>query len=164
MPQESSQNATKNNRRWIIAAVAVVCAIALSAGFLIQRTIPPPVNQPAMVFHGQRFTLMIARTEADQEKGLGGIPSMPEDRGMAFPFDRPGAYGFWMKGMLFPLDIIWLYKGQVIAVKTLPAPIGNQAPAQFQPIQPADVVIELNAGTAQRIGLVPGSTVTLEGI
>ena len=33
---------------------------------------------------------------------------MSENQGMLFIFNYPSKQGFWMKEMMFPLDIIWL--------------------------------------------------------
>jgi uncharacterized membrane protein (UPF0127 family) len=36
---------------------------------------------------------------------------------MLFRFDTPGNYGFWMKGMRFPLDLVWIREGIVVHVE-----------------------------------------------
>jgi len=57
----------------------------------------------------------LANTNASREIGLSYRTSMNQDEGMLFVFDKIGKYGFWMKDMNFPLDILWLdEEGRVI--------------------------------------------------
>jgi hypothetical protein len=57
---------------------------------------------------GQSIRVDLALTTTEQQKGLGGRNELKENEGMLFIFDWPGEYYFWMKGMNFPIDIIWL--------------------------------------------------------
>ena len=50
----------------------------------------------------------IALTGEQQAKGLDIKNNLTENQGMFFVFQQPDRYGFWMKGMIFPIDIIWL--------------------------------------------------------
>ena len=43
-----------------------------------------------------------------QEQGLSGKSQLAQDQGMLFVFAQPGKYYFWMKGMNFSIDIIWI--------------------------------------------------------
>lgn len=100
------------------------------------------------------FRLELATTTMAQAKGLSGRDGMPQDQGMMFIFDKPREYGFWMINMKFPLDIIWLNRNQVVYMLRDASP--HSFPKVFRPTSPADSVIELNAGTADRIGLRVG--------
>jgi uncharacterized membrane protein (UPF0127 family) len=48
------------------------------------------------------------------EKGLAGRTSLPAGRGMLFQMPEDDEQHFWMKGMLIPIDIIWIENGRVI--------------------------------------------------
>jgi uncharacterized protein len=48
------------------------------------------------------------------EKGLAGRTSLSAGRGMLFQMPDDETQHFWMKGMLIPLDIIWIENGRVI--------------------------------------------------
>jgi uncharacterized membrane protein (UPF0127 family) len=50
----------------------------------------------------------VADTDDKRTKGLSGVENMSENQGMLFIFNYPSKQGFWMKEMMFPLDIIWL--------------------------------------------------------
>ena len=60
------------------------------------------------------LSVEVADTQASRELGLSGREKMGDDEGILFVFDTPGRYGFWMKDMQFPLDIIWINQNGVV--------------------------------------------------
>lgn len=56
----------------------------------------------------------IAKTPDQQSKGLSIKNFLNENEGMLFPFKSPGKYSFWMNGMKFPIDIIWINTNNTI--------------------------------------------------
>jgi len=56
----------------------------------------------------------LVRSETRIELGLGGRTGLPAGRGMLFEMPLNDTQRFWMKGMQFPLDIIWIENGRVI--------------------------------------------------
>ena len=50
----------------------------------------------------------IAITDLQKQNGLSVKNTLEEDEGMLFIFEKPKKTGFWMNGMKFPIDIIWL--------------------------------------------------------
>jgi uncharacterized membrane protein (UPF0127 family) len=104
---------------------------------------------------GKTITLLIAATPAQQELGLGGIRSLSSTSGMFFVFEKSDDYGFWMKDMKFPLDIIWLDQNfKIIHIEYDLSP--STYPQVFYPGSPAKYVIEVNAGTAAEFSLTIG--------
>ena len=101
--------------------------------------------------------VFIAQTSADREQGLSDIVALPQAVGVLFVFDTPGTYGFWMKGMHFPLDLIWIDSHQKIIGVTKNV-LPSSYPFVFMP--PAEVlyVIEMNAGSVNSFGLTTGTT------
>ena len=61
------------------------------------------------------FTVEVAATPDEQERGLMFRRSLAADRGMIFPYDPPQDVGFWMKNTLIPLDIIFIRADGTIA-------------------------------------------------
>jgi hypothetical protein len=109
-----------------------------------------------------RLRLDVVNTEATRELGLGGRSSLARDQGMLFTFDTSGIYPFWMKGMKFPIDIVWIDKGTVKDVVTLHEPKDETSmPEWHAPTSFADRVLEINAGEAKTFGLSPGVRVLL---
>jgi uncharacterized protein len=107
----------------------------------------------------------IADTPQLRSKGLGGRASLAQDSGMLFIFDAPDIYRFWMKGMQFPIDFIFIRSGKVIDIlpnASIPAPVtaDNQL-AIYQPTSPIDMVLEVNAGFARSQGIAVGDTIQI---
>lgn len=99
----------------------------------------------------QYIVAEMAKTRGDWDKGLSGRDSIGLNEGMYFMFDTPGSYGFWMKGMKFPIDIVWLYGGKIIGFEeNIQPPADPNAPdsalKNYYPPQPIDRALELHAG------------------
>lgn len=56
----------------------------------------------------KKYTVNLAKTEKEKEKGLMHKQSLPTDEGMLFIYDKPQTVGFWMKDTSIPLDIIFI--------------------------------------------------------
>lgn len=107
----------------------------------------------------------IADTASKRSRGLGDRISMPENEGMLFVFDREGKYPFWMKGLNFPLDFVFIAGDKVVDIlENAPAPSGGQQDSSL-PIyaskEDADQVLEVNAGVVQKLNIKIGDTVSL---
>jgi len=102
--------------------------------------------------HGQRVSLEVADTPRKQEKGLGERDSLPWHHGMYFEYDEPAFYAFWMKGMRFPIDIVWLRDGRIVDLDAnVPFEKGGNGPT-LRPSELADAVLEVPAGYAAANG------------
>ena len=100
----------------------------------------------------------VADTVALRERGLGGRTYMAENQGMFFVFDVPEPYGFWMKDMFIPIDIIWLDKNlKVIYVKEDVLP--STYPESFAPKTPAFYVLEVTSGFSHRHNVKIGDVI-----
>ncbi|MFC6656249.1 DUF192 domain-containing protein [Roseibium salinum] len=105
-----------------------------------------------------RFVAEIAATSEQRARGLMFREEMAADHGMLFIFEGESNRSFWMKNTPLPLDIIYIdAAGRIvsIAADTTPfseAVIPSGAPARF--------VLELNAGTAEKIGIERGDQVS----
>lgn len=91
----------------------------------------------------------IARTDAEQERGLGGRSALGAYNGMVFIFDPPTIPGFWMKNMNFPIDIVWISENRVIGVVENADPqigVPENELKIYTPPSSVDSVIELHAG------------------
>lgn len=105
--------------------------------------------------------LFLARTPISQkayEKGLGGQKHIGRHSAMLFKFSRQDRYAFWMKGMDFDLDIIWVADGRIVHMKK------NFSAASSEIVEsdaPADDVLEVRAGTADQYGFKVGDRVDI---
>lgn len=94
---------------------------------------------------GEAFVLEVAGTDALRTKGLSGHVALHEGEGMLFEFPEDSRYGFWMKDMGYPIDIVWLDNDyHVVDVKKNATPASY--PEIFTPASPARYVMEISAG------------------
>lgn len=161
MARKSNRHIAKNvaHRNHLLSGLLLVFALVAVIAFAsLDRAAPAPENVVDLT--GIRFE--IADNDAERMQGLSDRESLPEDTGMMFVFGEPGIYPFWMHGMHFSLDMVWISGDTVVDVVTLPPPTsGASMPARHIPFMNADRVLELNAGEAERLGLTVGSTVIL---
>lgn len=105
------------------------------------------------------YYLQVAADQTAQQKGLGGRISLPTNSGMLFWFSGQQQRCFWMKDMQFPLDIIWLDGNKRVVHEERDLSPATY-PHTYCPPEPARYVLELNAGQAQRAGIVPDEALT----
>lgn len=146
-------------RNRILAGLLLVFAfVAIIAFASLDRR--APATGSVVDLTGMR--LEIADDDAERLQGLSGRESLDDDAGMLFVFEGEGIYPFWMKDMRFPLDMVWIDGDRVVDIATLPPPDpGAPVPARHIPFTKADRVLEINAGEAERLGLMVGSQVLL---
>lgn len=112
-----------------------------------------------------KIPLVVANSEIERREGLGNKDSFPQDLGMLFVFDRTDVRPpFWMKGMRFDLDIIWINDGVITQIdKNLP--IETDTPdtelTLYLPNNPVDYVLEVNAGFSDEHNLQVGDTINI---
>ena len=107
---------------------------------------------------GQEFRFFTVKSFEARAQGLSGRKEVPED-GMIFFFSEPQNLSFWMKDMLFAIDIVWVKGDTVVGVtkNALPEPgVELKDLKLYNSVQYADIVIELTAGDADKYNIKPG--------
>lgn len=98
------------------------------------------------------FQVELALTGSEHEKGLSGRAQLAPNRGMLFLFGQPAAYHFWMRGMKFPLDFIWINGNTIVDLdQNVPSPVGGEPPIELSASEPVDKVLEVNAGIINKL-------------
>lgn len=92
----------------------------------------------------------IADSDSEREQGLMLRDGLDEDQGMLFIFEKEDIYCFWMKNMNFPLDIIWINKGNKIVDIKKNVPCSQDNLEVLIPNESAIYVLEVNAGFADK--------------
>lgn len=111
-----------------------------------------------MTLGGKPFTIEVARTDGQRQRGLMYRESLPSDHGMIFIFEEDSTSGFWMKNTRIPLDLIYLdAAGKIVSIHPL-KPYDTRTVYAAGPYRYA---IELNQGTAAKLGLKSGDAVAL---
>lgn len=137
------------------ALPAALLALAACSGALGREA-------PTAAVAGVRYKLEVADTPAKQERGLGYRDALAEGTAMYFPYARAGYHSFWMKGMRFDIDIVWIREERIVHIESrVPAQRGEPESALkvYRPRAPADAVIEVNAGEAEKRGWKIGDRV-----
>ena len=128
----------------------------------------PTPAAPTITIGDAVFELEIARTLAERVRGLSGRDTLPPMTGMLFLFETDRASDFWMSGMRFPLDFVWIGEECAVVDITLnappPAPGGNQSElAIYASAVPATYTLEINAGELESLGIQVGDKVRFSG-
>lgn len=117
-------------------------------------TIPLTIESPG---GAHSFTVEVARSPAEQARGLMFRPSLAPDRGMLFPFPAPRQASFWMRNTLIPLDIIFIREDGTItniARETEPYSLDS-----YYSEGPVAAVLEIAGGRAAALGIEPGDRI-----
>ena len=143
----------------LLLSIALGCA---GAG-----TIAAP-DGPAVAVGNTVFEVEIADTPQLRSKGLSGRDGLADMSGMLFVFESGRTSNFWMKGMRFPIDFVWIGE-ECTVVDTHPnaqppAPGTNDGDLPlYRSGSPAVYTFEINAGKVAEIGIEVGDNVTFSG-
>lgn len=126
------------------------------------------VQGPVVTVGAASFRVDVARTFDEKAKGLSGRPQLAPSTGMIFPYEEDALYTFWMKGMLIPLDFVWIDGKCAVADLTanVPPPRDpNQATGLpvYSPSRPVRYILEINAGDVAAKGIGIGDAVRFSG-
>lgn len=130
--------------------ILLIAAAILAVAVLMQQH--SYHNGRVLSIGGHTYHLELATTQRQQERGLAGRASLASDRGMLFIYPREKKTCFWMKGMRFPVDMVWADADhQVVYIARNVSP--DTYPQTICPSDPASYVIELKAGQVAEAGI-----------
>ena len=135
----------RNNRLLLFAMLALSgCASA---------------RAPWVELAGHRYTVEVATTDAQRERGLMFRDALAVDHGMLFIHERQQPLAYWMKNTRIPLDILFFDDARKLVAQQRDVPpctLGDACPA-YPSAAPARFVLELNAGQAAKLHLENGA-------
>ncbi|MFZ2190260.1 MAG: DUF192 domain-containing protein [Candidatus Magasanikiibacteriota bacterium] len=143
--------------QWYILVAFIVFGIGLK---IYQRHF----SSTKLELKGQEINVLVAKTIYQQYKGLGGRKDLGDYDGMIFPYLASDKYTFVMRDMKFPIDIIWFDNGTVVDIAPNVQIEPEASEAQFKryyPRKPANLVLELPAGWAEKNDLKIGDKIGL---
>jgi uncharacterized protein len=147
-PQAPAQNATTEVAPAENVAVAPVAAENAPQTGLLQV---PLTIRSANGEH--RFTVAVAATPAQQERGLMFRRSLEPNEGMIFPYSPPQDVSFWMHNTLIPLDIIFIRADGKIARITRARALDDTPLPSGEAVA---TVLEIAGGRAAELGIREG--------
>jgi uncharacterized membrane protein (UPF0127 family) len=147
----------------VVGGLVLVACLLVADSYRTKAHADPAASAPNTFTQGSidgvPLTLEVATSLAAQNLGLGGRTSVPDDYGMLFVFPVAADYGFWMKDMEAPIDILWLDdQGQVTTIKQDVAT--STYPTVFYPSGDATYVLETRAGFAAEHKVKVGDTLS----
>ena len=111
----------------------------------------------------QQINVEVSDSAVLQAKGLSGREALESGQGMLFVFNQKDVRpSFWMKGMLIPIDIIWIKDGKVAQIDADAQPelgIPDEQLKLYLPNDPIDYVLEVQAGFAEKFEIIVGTPV-----
>lgn len=127
--------------------------------------LPSPTNGPSLgelTFpSGKQISIEVADNALSRAKGLSGRAQIDDSYGMLFLFPELNTPSFWMKGMNFPLDMIWI-RGETIVEITKEVPLESGIHfSTYSPSEPVDKVLEVRAGFTEEYGVKIGDTLEI---
>ena len=104
-----------------------------------------------------KFSVEIADTDASRAKGLMYRRSLAADRGMLFLYEQAEPIGMWMRNTYISLDMLFLMPdGKIHQIARDTEPFSEKV---INSEGAVSAVLELNAGTADRLGIKTGDRV-----
>lgn len=160
--------------RWyhLLATIALLLAVEMPTT-AAQRAPLPPWREPLppalpvveLTVGGVPILAEVAISPDEQALGLGFRNGIEADRGMLFVFQEPVEIGFWLDGMRFCLDIIWIAGDEITGAEesVCPASPGTESAdlPSYLPDGPVTHVLEMPAGWLAIHGFGPGTPVAI---
>ena len=169
---KQSSAAPPSRRRLLSLGLAALVMPAVGHGAAAQSEIrapwesqTPPLPTVEILVGGEQLTVEVAADAASRARGLGYRQGLAPGTGMLFIFNEAAERSFWMKGMRFCLDIIWINGGEILgaAESVCPDPPGtaDEDRDRYVSGEPAQLVLEVPAGWLAEHGFGPGTPVEI---
>lgn len=129
------------------------------------KSVNSPTLTKTMVVGNTKIKVELTETIGQKELGLSYRKSLPQDHGMLFDFsDSPSKPGFWMKGMNFDLDLIWIKNNKIIAItKNVKKPTDQKETLElYYPPSKIDYVLEVNSGWSDKNNIHVGDPISTQ--
>lgn len=103
------------------------------------------------------FSVELARTREEQDKGLMFRRELPDGQGMLFDFTTEQTVAFWMENTYISLDIIFINgDGRIRRIAENAEPLSKTTIPSDGPVR---AVLEVIGGTARKLGIKEGDRV-----
>ncbi|MFZ2522653.1 MAG: DUF192 domain-containing protein [Minisyncoccia bacterium] len=141
--------------KFVLLAVLLIFLIYIVPYFFATQ---PDYGKLKVFVGGKEFIVRVADTKDEREKGLSGTPSLPLGEGMLFVFSGSNNYGFWMKDMQYPIDIVWI--GEDLKITHIEKSLSPDTyPKVYYPLKPSRYVLEVSSGQSDNLKVKIGDSV-----
>jgi len=108
------------------------------------------------------FDIEVATNDEQRARGLMFRNEMAPDAGMLFVYRRDRVLTMWMANTYLPLDMLFIGSdGRIVRIAENTIPLSRTT---ISSRNRARAVLELNAGTARRLGINVGDVVKYDGL
>ena len=177
--QENNNSVKKNNKLFqAIIAILILAFIAFMMSDLFNpaksKTVKPNISKEAdsnlkfrkdgeLTFQNKKkefistIDLEFAETAKERAQGLMYRTKLAENQGMLFIFPSEEMQSFWMHNTVLPLDMIFVNSNlQIVTIRKNTKPYDDSS---YPSTEPAQYVIEVNAGYTDKFGIKVGDIV-----
>lgn len=149
--------------------MALLALVALAAVGGCHRQAATSAPPPAKVtINDQAWTVELAITDQQQQRGLSGRASIDPDKGMLFMYSQPQVMEFWMKGCLMPIDIAFISGDmKVVRIYTMSCEGIGTPESQYRrysSLAPAQYALEVGAGQLEKARVKVGDQVYFSNV
>lgn len=138
-------------RPWPALLLVVLSAAAAAEGAL------QPLDIVTADGARHRFRVELADSPRARRRGLMYRETLAADAGMLFDFGRERPVAMWMVNTYIPLDMLFIdARGILVRIAEHTTPRSSERIASGEPVK---AVLEVQAGTAARLGIAPGDRV-----
>ena len=160
-----------------IAAIPLLFVLLVSAGAIGQddqeADAPKKIPKEIIVIGDETFKLEVAANEKLRAKGLMNRKKIDDDGGMIFIYKRTRVRSFWMKNCLVDIDLLYLDgRGRIVSMHKMKKESlrgENESVIDYErrlkrypSRRPAQFIIELKAGSIDRLKPKVGETIELD--
>jgi uncharacterized membrane protein (UPF0127 family) len=151
----------------LIVFASASCQINSPAQFSNTKKIPESHYNKSLLVGTKKIYIEVVTTPADMALGLSGRQKLTDEQGMLFDFKTPQPVNFWMKDMLFDLDLIWIKNKKIVGIQSnAPAPRNDESLTddmlpRYAPPSEVDMVLEVNSGWSERYKITAGNEIKI---
>ena len=150
----------------LFISLTVVLLVLITVGFIITYSSPSSEWSDADIalvqINDVQFSAAVAASASKQRVVLSSYDSLDTFEAMLFVFDRAEKRTFWMKGMSFPIDIIWINDGVIVDIThNLQPPSHGIDINTARSAQPASLVLEVGGGISSQHNISVGDPVSI---
>ena len=141
----------------VLTLVIVLAGLWLASSAQAQKELPLELLVIETATDKHLFQVEVVRTDAQRAIGLMWRERMDPDKGMLFDFKVERFVTMWMKNTSLSLDMLFIaVDGRIATIATHTTPYSTE---RIYSGVKVGAVLELLAGSAERLGIAPGDLV-----
>lgn len=143
----------------------LLLSIAAAAALAADDTLDDAFEKDVLIIEASEFAchrldIYLAIDNAQRARGLMHVRELPPRTGMLFVYEQGSRISMWMKNTYISLDMVFArHDGTVSSVARNTEPLSLRSVASIEPVT---FVLELNAGTTERLHIDENSRLRVQ--